>query len=185
MIYLDHNATTPMAAEVKLAMEPFWCSDFGNASSVHRFGQRARQAIARARAALSKDRSLRATLLRLLRAAPFLRTSQALAAMAETLGAGRQASVSRELTKRFEETRRGRLGDLAAAYADSGPPKGEIVVVVGPPVAEAPEEAAVDAALLAALGRASLKDAVAEVADALGLPRREVYARALALTRAR
>lgn len=113
------------------------------------------------------------------------RLAEALAAMAETLGAGRQASVSRELTKRFEETRRGRLGDLAAAYADSGPPKGEIVVVVGPPVAEAPEEAAVDAALLAALGRASLKDAVAEVADALGLPRREVYGRALALTRAR
>ncbi|MCB9557005.1 MAG: cysteine desulfurase [Deltaproteobacteria bacterium] len=53
MLYLDHNATTPMAAEVKLAMEPFWCSDFGNASSVHRFGQRARQAIDLAREQLA------------------------------------------------------------------------------------------------------------------------------------
>jgi 16S rRNA (cytidine1402-2'-O)-methyltransferase len=111
------------------------------------------------------------------------RLAEALGAMAEVLGGSRGASVSRELTKRFEETRRGNLADLAAEYAGAGAPKGEVVVVVGPPVAEAPGEDAVDAALVAALDRGSVKDAAAEVAAALGLPRREVYARALVLAR--
>lgn len=110
------------------------------------------------------------------------RLAEALAAMAAAFGAHRPAAVARELTKRFEEVRRGSLGDLAAHYG-SAEARGEICVVVGP----APEEAAtapqdLDAALRAALGAGmSLRDAAASVAVATGLKRREVYARALAI----
>lgn len=107
------------------------------------------------------------------------RLAAALADMAEVLGGARPAAVCRELTKRFEETRRGSLSELAGVYAAEAEPKGEIVVVVGPPAAEEIGEGALDAALDAALGRLSVKDAAAEVAHALGLPRRVVYARAL------
>jgi 16S rRNA (cytidine1402-2'-O)-methyltransferase len=70
--------------------------------------------------------------------------------MAEVLGA-REAAVARELTKKFEETRRGFLPDLAAHYAEAGPPRGEIVILVGPPGGqEAPDANALDAAILAA-----------------------------------
>src|SRR5690606_29842192 len=99
--------------------------------------------------------------------------------MAAVLGP-RPAAVARELTKLHEEVRRGTLAELAAHYAEAGPPRGEIVVVVGPPSAQdAPSADDLDAALDAALARASLRDAVDEVAAATGLPRREVYARAL------
>ncbi|MGH6949578.1 MAG: 16S rRNA (cytidine(1402)-2'-O)-methyltransferase, partial [Vitreimonas sp.] len=64
------------------------------------------------------------------------RLADALADMAEAFGA-RPASVARELTKLFEETRRAPLGDLAAHYAEAGAPKGEIVVVVAPPLPRA------------------------------------------------
>jgi 16S rRNA (cytidine1402-2'-O)-methyltransferase len=59
------------------------------------------------------------------------RLAATLAELAEAAGAGRSAAVARELTKRFEEVRRGTLGDLAAAYALE-PPRGEIVLIVGP-----------------------------------------------------
>ena len=109
------------------------------------------------------------------------RLAAALSDMAEILGP-REAAVTRELTKMFEEVRRGPLGDLAAAPAESGPPKGEITVVVAPPGAEAEAtEADVDSLLRAALETASVRDAAAEVAAATGRPRREIYARALAL----
>jgi 16S rRNA (cytidine1402-2'-O)-methyltransferase len=88
--------------------------------------------------------------------------------------------VARELTKLHEEVRRGTLGALARHYAENGAPKGEIVVVIGPPL---PDEQAyeVDAALATALQSMAVKDAAAAVATASGRPRREVYARALAL----
>lgn len=111
------------------------------------------------------------------------RLGASLAAMARTLGAQRGCAVCRELTKRFEEVRRGALAELAAAYAVDIP-KGEIVVVVGPPVPAETDATALDAALAAALEAASVKDAAAQVAATLGLPRRAVYARALELTRA-
>ena len=110
------------------------------------------------------------------------RLAAALADMAAVLG-DRDAAVARELTKLFEEVRRDRLGALAAHYAAAGPPKGELVVTVGPPpAAAAPAEADIDAQLRAALVGHSLRDAVATVAATSGLPRRAVYARALALT---
>ncbi|MBN8871948.1 MAG: 16S rRNA (cytidine(1402)-2'-O)-methyltransferase [Rhodospirillales bacterium] len=90
----------------------------------------------------------------------------------------RQAAVARELTKRFEEVRRGPVSALAAAYADT-PPRGEITVLVGPPEQDDPED--LDGRLRAALATQSVRDAAATVAAATGLPRKTVYARALEL----
>ncbi len=90
----------------------------------------------------------------------------------------RPAAVARELTKRFEEVRRDALPALAAHYA-THEARGEICIVVGP----APEEAAADfdALLQAALMTESVREAVAAVVEATGLPRKQVYARALAM----
>ncbi len=92
----------------------------------------------------------------------------------------RPAAVARELTKRFEEVRRGPIGTLAAHDACT-PPRGEITVLIGPPPAEAPDRDALDDQLRLALQGNSLKDAAALVAGVTGLPRKLVYARALAL----
>jgi 16S rRNA (cytidine1402-2'-O)-methyltransferase len=109
------------------------------------------------------------------------RLAASLADMAGALGAARPAAICRELTKRFEEVRRGALGDLAAEAAAGPEPRGEIVVVIGPPEAQAVGAERLDAELRAALARGSIRDAAAEVAALLRLPRREVYARALEL----
>jgi 16S rRNA (cytidine1402-2'-O)-methyltransferase len=110
-----------------------------------------------------------------------------LAATLADLAAGlsvREAAVCRELTKLHEEVRRGALDELAEAYAAGAETRGEIVIVVAPPVDDAqPSAAEIDALLHAALARVSLKDAVAEVAAATGAPRRAVYARALELAK--
>lgn len=110
------------------------------------------------------------------------RLAESLADLAEGLG-DRPAAVCRELTKAFEEVRRGPLSQLAAHYAAAGAPKGEIVLVIGPPLEEPAADDDVDAALTRALAEHSLKDAVAAVTAATGRPKREVYARALALTK--
>lgn len=108
------------------------------------------------------------------------RLAATLAALAEGLG-DREAAVAREISKAFEEAVTGTLAELAARY-DKAPPKGEIVIVVGPPGEAPPADAdAVDAALTEAMTRLSASRAAAEVSQALGLPRREVYARALEL----
>jgi 16S rRNA (cytidine1402-2'-O)-methyltransferase len=92
--------------------------------------------------------------------------------------------LCRELTKLHEEVLRGDLAALAQACAGNEP-RGEIVLVIAPPQpAEPASEAETDDLLRQALARASVKDAVGEVADATGLPRREVYQRALALSKA-
>jgi 16S rRNA (cytidine1402-2'-O)-methyltransferase len=74
------------------------------------------------------------------------------------------------------------LADLQMHYASAAPPKGEIVILVGPPPVAAATDEAIDAALRTALATASLRDAVATVATDLGAPRRRVYARALLLS---
>ena len=104
--------------------------------------------------------------------------------LAGLLGA-RPAAVARELTKKFEEVRRGDLVQLAQQYRAAGPPRGEIVLVIGPPDENAVQagEAEIDDALRTAMQGAAVKDAAAEIAARFGLPRREVYARALALKR--
>jgi 16S rRNA (cytidine1402-2'-O)-methyltransferase len=113
------------------------------------------------------------------------RLAAALADLSAELGP-RPAAVARELTKLFEETRRGSLAELAARYAAEGAPKGEIVIVVGPPQASAALDAdALDREIVAALGALSVKDAAAAVAAQTGLPRRQVYGRALRLAGAR
>jgi 16S rRNA (cytidine1402-2'-O)-methyltransferase len=103
-----------------------------------------------------------------------------LADLAAGLGE-REAAVCRELTKLHEEIRRLPLATLAQASAEQET-RGEFVLVIAPPLAAAlPSEDDADALLRAALARTSLKDAVAEVAVATGLPRRTLYQQALAL----
>ncbi len=115
------------------------------------------------------------------------RLPEMLADAAAVLGE-RPAVVARELTKLFETVRRGTLPDLAATFAEEGPPKGEIVVLIGE-ATQAMQAAEVDAVLddrlQAALAAHSIKDAAALVADELGIPKREAYARALALAKAK
>jgi 16S rRNA (cytidine1402-2'-O)-methyltransferase len=110
------------------------------------------------------------------------RLAAALADLASGLGA-REGAICRELTKLHEEVRRGTLSELAQLYAGTAAPRGEIVIVVGPPPEDAdrPDAADVDDMLRQALARVSVKDAVSEVAGATGVSRREVYRRALAL----
>ena len=109
------------------------------------------------------------------------RLAAALADMAAVMGGEPAASVSRELTKRFEETRRGSLADLAVAYAGEAAPKGEVVVLIGPAAQTETSADDLDDALSRAMEGQSLKDAVAEVTKETGLPRKRVYARALEL----
>lgn len=113
------------------------------------------------------------------------RVAEALSDMAAGLGATRDAVLARELTKKFEEVRRGTLGDLSAELASEAAPKGEIVLVVAPPNPVEATEDELDDALAEALADHSVKDASRMVADRLGLPRRDVYARAIALADAR
>jgi 16S rRNA (cytidine1402-2'-O)-methyltransferase len=112
------------------------------------------------------------------------RLAGCLADMAELFG-NRPAAVARELTKLHEEIRRGRLADLATHYRDAGPPRGEAVVVVGPPEPAVPDQAAVDGRLRAALADLGIRDAAARVAAETGLPRNELYRRALAIRNAK
>lgn len=101
-------------------------------------------------------------------------------AMARVLP-GREIAVARELTKLHEECRTGTAAELAAHYT-AHPPKGEIVLLAGPPgAAEKPGEADVDALLLAALADLPVSKAAAQVAKAHGLDRKALYARALEL----
>lgn len=105
------------------------------------------------------------------------RLAATLAALAAGLG-DRDAAVAREITKRFEETVTGTLSELAARY-DGAPPKGEIVIVAGPPAhAAAASSDEIDAALREAMVRLSPSRAAAEVAARLGFPKRIAYERA-------
>lgn len=109
------------------------------------------------------------------------RLSESLADMAGAFGAERPAAVAREMTKRFEEVRRGSLGALAAHYANAEA-RGEICIVIGPATEPVVGDADVTAQLRAALaGGLSVKDAAEAVAKATGRKRRDVYREALGL----
>jgi 16S rRNA (cytidine1402-2'-O)-methyltransferase len=130
------------------------------------------------RTALAELANLRATLVFF--EAP-RRLAATLADMADMLGV-REAAVARELTKLHEEIRRGTLAALAAQYRDAAPPKGEAVIVVGPPAeAKAIDDAALDRMLRAALAGMSVRDAAAAVSAETGRARRIVYRRAVAI----
>lgn len=114
------------------------------------------------------------------------RLAGTLAALAEEFGA-REAAVCREMTKLHEETRRGPLDFLARHYAEGGETRGEIVIVVHPPRQDEalPDAEQLDAMIVAGLASGSVKDVASEIAEMTGLPRRDVYRRALALAKAR
>ena len=109
------------------------------------------------------------------------RLQKLLTELGEHLEADRAVVVCRELTKRFEETVRGTLAEVQAAFGEREV-KGEIVVLIG----RAPERATgaedLDSALRRALRDHRVKEAAAMVAEAFGLPKRDVYQRALKLT---
>lgn len=111
------------------------------------------------------------------------RLAASLAQMAEILGP-REAAVGRELTKMFEEVRRGTLADLAEHYGRTAAPKGEVTLVVAPPDKAGPGDAAqTDALLEAALTELSPRGAAERVAAETGQPFRRLYSRALAISR--
>ena len=93
----------------------------------------------------------------------------------------RQAAVARELTKRFEEIQRSNLSSLAKDFKNKSVLKGEIVVIIGPPLPRIVTDSQVDKALNARLKKTGVKEASSAVSKALGLPRRSVYQRALEL----
>lgn len=111
------------------------------------------------------------------------RLARCLSDMTAVLGL-RQAAVARELTKRYEELVWGTLQDLATRYNERPPPKGEVILIVGPPGSESsnqPSEKNLDSQLLHALATMSVRDAAQVVGIATGLPRRTIYRRALEL----
>lgn len=129
------------------------------------------------RAALAELRDVHATLV--VFEAPH-RTSKTLADLSEVLGPDRPAALCRELTKTYEEVRRGSLAKLLES-AEERPPKGEVVLVIGPP--DARDEAIdLDTLIENALSRMSPRDAVKSVTALTGLPRKDVYARVLDLS---
>ncbi len=108
------------------------------------------------------------------------RLAASLADMTAVLGE-REAVIARELTKRFEERRAGSLPELAAHYAAAGPPKGEVVVLAAPPTEARLSADDVDALLAELMATESVSRAAARAAETTGLPRRDLYRRALAM----
>jgi 16S rRNA (cytidine1402-2'-O)-methyltransferase len=109
------------------------------------------------------------------------RLAETLAAAVEVLGPARDAAVCRELTKKHEEVRRGTLAELAEGAVDD-PVRGEVTVVLaGAAPAVAPSvDSLVDAVQERVAAGERLKDAAAAVAEAAGVPKRELYNAALA-----
>jgi len=106
------------------------------------------------------------------------RLAETLAALASGLGQ-RDAAVAREISKLHEECVTGTLAELAELYSAAAP-KGEIVIVVGPPAPTgAPSDSDLDSALDEALARLTPSRAAAEVAQRFGVPKKRAYARAL------
>lgn len=108
------------------------------------------------------------------------RLIETLESMKKVLG-DRPAAVARELTKKFEQTVRGTFSDLLAYYDRNGQPKGEIVIVIAPPLEQKAEAADIDDMLKKALETMRVKDAAAFVAELTGVSKKELYQRALEL----
>jgi 16S rRNA (cytidine1402-2'-O)-methyltransferase len=111
------------------------------------------------------------------------RLAGCLADMAEIFR-DREAVVARELSKLFEETRRGRLSELAAYYLESGPPRGELVIIVGPPESvDRPvgSQDDLDDAIISSASERKIGEVASEIAIRLGLPKRMVYDRIMVL----
>lgn len=109
------------------------------------------------------------------------RLAASLVDMAAVLGAERLCVVARELTKTYETVRRGAIAELATLYENEAPPKGEIVVLVGPPSNAPPTGEEIDALLAELLKSYPVREAAGEAAAQTGLGRRDLYQRALAL----
>ena len=109
------------------------------------------------------------------------RVGRLLGELVQSFGGERQAAVCRELTKRFEQVSRGTLATLADQFAGQTV-KGEIVVVIDRSAGVVADPLSVETALRAALATGSVRDAATDVAQAYGLARKDVYARALKLT---
>ncbi|CAN0586501.1 unnamed protein product, partial [Ectocarpus sp. 12 AP-2014] len=128
-------------------------------------------------AALEKLRDVPGTLV-------FYESPKRLGAMlrdaATALGAERQAAMCRELTKKFEEVQRDTLENLAEFYQAKAP-KGEVVVLIDRGRSDSVKQVDLETDLQRALKELSMRDAVDLVAQAHGLPRRQVYQAALAL----
>ena len=112
------------------------------------------------------------------------RLAKSLADMSRVFGP-RDAAIGREMTKMFEEVRRGPLDELAAHYAEAGAPKGEVTIVVAAADAaiDAVSDTELDALLVDALKTDSVRDAATRIATETGLPKRAVYSRALELAK--
>ncbi|MBX9463792.1 MAG: 16S rRNA (cytidine(1402)-2'-O)-methyltransferase [Aquamicrobium sp.] len=108
------------------------------------------------------------------------RLADCLAAMAEVLG-DREAAIGRELTKTFEEMRRGALAALAQAYAGEDTPKGEVVICVAPPQEAASTVEDVDALLLSLAGEMGASRAAGEAAKMTGARKADLYRRLMEL----
>lgn len=109
------------------------------------------------------------------------RLATSLADMVAELGA-RDGTVARELTKLHEELRYGDLAGLAAHYAEAGEPKGEVTLVVGPPLEPAaPDDKEIEDRLKTLLQTQSVRDAATKLATETGLKRRDLYQRAVRL----
>ena len=107
------------------------------------------------------------------------RVDKSFMAMAKVLGEDRQAAVCREITKLYEEVRRGSLADLAQQYAEGEAPKGEIVIVVAPPEDKTTAVGDLEEAVRFALETLSVKEAASAVAFMMNVPRKKAYQMAL------
>ncbi len=115
----------------------------------------------------------------------FFESTKRLAVCLKTLHdelGNRDAAIAREITKKFEETIRGSLGELSDRFAGGETLKGEVVLLVGPPGEQARKAQSLDDAIIDALQTLSVREAATEIAGLLDLPRRTVYARALELS---
>ena len=108
------------------------------------------------------------------------RLQDTLGVMHEVLG-NREAAVVREITKLYEESRRDSLSELIAHYQQHGEPKGEVVIVVGPPLVAHETTESIEAKLRLLLSSHSVKEAAAILAEETGRPRKEIYSLALKL----